>query len=131
MWSKRLNAEVTDPSKLCDFDLNMLVAEMEGYIFDDEGEPFERGQYLSPDGLPDKIYLSADYDRLFRLMTNHKISVTFFPMREDKHVVFASSVVCNEGKHGVTIVCDTVPRAILECYVLKKLKNEELKVGKI
>lgn len=131
MWSKRLNAEVTDPSKLCDFDLNMFVAELEGYVFDEEGEPYERGEYLSQQGVPQKIYLASDYDRLFRLMTNHKISVTFFPMKEDRHVVFASSIVSDAGKYGVTIVCETVPRAILECYVLKKLKIEELQVGKI
>lgn len=131
MWSKILNVEVTDPGKLCDFDLNMLVAEMEGYVFDDEGEPYERGVPTSSDGIPKKIYLSADYDRLFRLMVNHRISVTFFPTKEDKHVVFASSVVSNTGKYGVTIVSETVPRAILECYVLKKLKFEELQVGKI
>lgn len=127
MWSKRLKQEVTDPKDLGDYDLNLFVAELEGYKFDEQGEAYEQalnditGEY---DII--RVYFSGNYDKMFRLIVNNQIDLSWVGVPE---FIRCRASACGDKSLMAGLVSTKhtdYTRAILETYVRARLKEEEL-----
>lgn len=126
MWSNRLKIEITDPTKLVDFDLNLLVAELEGYKFDENGDAYEEVGLLK---VP--VYFTGNYEKMYRLLINNQIDInwTGVPgMERCKASAWADQENCS---FPVTSKQADAERAILEVYVQMHIKREEVKNASI
>lgn len=126
MWSKRLKYDITDPKDLDDYDLNLFVAELEGYKFDEDGNAYEQASDGNGGYTPVPVYFSGNYDKMFRLLVHHQIDLCWVGVPE---LIRCRASACGD-KETMSRVVSTkhsdYTRAILETYVRVRLKEEEI-----
>lgn len=133
MYSKRLKMDITDPRTLGDFDLNVLVAELEGYKFNENGDAYERvedrREALGYVDAP--VYFTGNYDKMYRLLSNNQIGISWFGYDNGTTQVKAESwgdpVNC---MFPVMAKSQDLERAIMECYVNLRITQEEKAIWK-